>query len=100
MSVATAKSAYENLTPSEKQNFHDQTNTRQLADPSSQTNDVVWLIVISTLAFVLIGTIGALALFAYDAKSTEVIGPIVTFILGIFGGLLAPTPVKSSNGSS
>ena len=94
MSLEEAKSAYQSLTATQKKQFHEATGVRPLADPTSETNDIVWLIVISTLALVLVGAVGALALFAYDSKSTEVIGPIVTFVLGIFGGLLAPSPVQ------
>lgn len=54
----------------------------------------VWLIVVLSFATVLVGGSFLLYILVQDAKPTEVLVPIVTAALGVFAGLLAPSPVK------
>jgi hypothetical protein len=53
----------------------------------------IWGIVVVTFAVVLVGGLWILYSLVQDAKSTEVIVPIVTAAVGVLAGLLAPSPV-------
>lgn len=42
----------------------------------------------------MLGSLVLLYFLTSDSRPTDVIAPIVTFVLGVFGGLLAPSPVQ------
>lgn len=98
-----AMTAYDGLTARDKTKFHAANQlaaVQPLPPASSGVNNEVWLIVIGTLAFVLVAALGCLALFVYTGKTTDLMVSVVTFVLGIFGGLLAPSPVaKGTSGN-
>ena len=98
-----AKAAYADLSAPEKKKFHEANGLiamQSLDPPGRGVNDIVWLIVISTLAFVLVAALGALALFVYTGKTADLMVSVVTFVLGVFGGLLAPSPVAKTGQSA
>lgn len=98
MSADSVHAEYVALTDTQKKAFQAKAGVQPLAPLTQKDNDIVWFIVVGTLAVTLIGALGALALFVYDGKRTGLFSPIVTLVLGIFGGLLAPSPTKDKGG--
>jgi hypothetical protein len=70
--------------------------SQSLGDASPRATDNLWYIVVGTFAVVVLGGVLALVILILKGKSTEVITPLVTLAIGVLGGLLAPSPTKSS----
>lgn len=66
-----------------------------LEGPSGRVRDVIWIIVISGFALVLVGAFITLAIgvFTKDIKP-ELILTMFTSVIGFLAGLFAPSPVS------
>lgn len=86
--------AFDHLSQDDQKDVFGQIAVRALGDPSADTTNNVWYIVVGTLAAVAVGGLIAVVVLVLKDKSVEVVAPFVTLALGALGGLLAPSPTQ------
>ena len=69
-----------------------------LAQPSPATNDLIWTIIIGSFAASLVIAVVALAWALLANATPDPLLTVVTTIVGVFAGLLAPSPLQKSKG--
>ena len=74
-----------------------QTDNAQQIRPDRQVTDVVWIIIVGSFAFILIGAFVTLALVVFIAKqvSGDLLLTIFTTTAAFLAGLLVPSPTQA-----
>src|SRR5688500_8829155 len=94
--VSQTLETFEELAPAEQKEVAAEIVVRALANASPRATDNLWYIVVGTFATLVLGGVIALVVLILKDKSTDVIAPLVALAIGVLGGLLAPSPTKTS----
>jgi hypothetical protein len=69
---------------------------QSLPSASGPIVNVLWLIIVSSFALLLVGGATAVVYMTVNAKDPKDLLPLVTAALGVLAGLLAPSPARQS----